>query len=193
MAEVAAKSGVLVIQDVGGEERPMSDRFLSHCGYLFPNETELARLTGLPTESENEIIRAAKSLQVKGCKNVCCTLGAKGSILIAEDGQVLKQGAFPIPGGKLVDTTGAGDTFRAAFAVAMLEGKTQQEAMRFASAAGAITVSRHGAIPSLPTRNEVETLLCESDSTPKVTTCVTHTMIVSNGAATKAFTSTTIR
>jgi ribokinase len=60
---------------------------------------------------------------------------------------------------KVVDTTGAGDCFTAAFAVAVLEGLEPQSALLFASAAASICVQRPGAIPSLPTADEVEALL----------------------------------
>jgi ribokinase len=60
---------------------------------------------------------------------------------------------------RVVDTTGAGDCFTAAFAVALLEGKTGADALRFASAAASICVQRKGAMPSMPSRAEVTALL----------------------------------
>lgn len=60
---------------------------------------------------------------------------------------------------KVVDTTGAGDCFTAAFAVAVLEGREPQDALRFASAAASICVQRPGAMPSLPSADEVQQLL----------------------------------
>jgi len=192
VAAVASSAGVLILQDVGGEERPMSDRLVSQIDYLFPNETELARLTGLPTETEEQIVFAARLLQAKGCKNVGVTLGADGSVLLTEDGQLLKQGSLPVPGGQVVDTTGAGDSYRAAFAVAVIEGKSMQDCMRFAAATGALTVSRHGAIPSLPTRAEVEALLGgeEAGATSSTTTTVTHHHHTTSHATTTATTTT---
>ena len=71
----------------------------------------------------------------------------------------IRQEAIKAP--KVVDTTGAGDCFTAAYGVALLEGKEGSEALRFASAAGSICVRRRGAMPSMPSREEVEELLLE--------------------------------
>lgn len=154
VAEIAHKAGVPVVQDVGGEERPFSDKILRRLTYICPNETELERLTGLPASTEEQIVVAARQLQRRGVKNVLVTLGGDGALLLDETGRVTKQASFAVPGGKVVDTTGAGDCFRAAFTVALVEGRPLQECMRFAAAAGSITVSRKGAIPSLPNREE---------------------------------------
>jgi len=158
VASVAHAAGVPVIQDVGGEERDFPDEHLKKLDYICPNETELERLTGMATDSEAKVVAAARSLQKRGVKNVLCTLGKDGAVLVTAQGQVLRQASFPVPGGKVVDTTGAGDCFRAAFAVALVEGKPPQECMKFAAAAGALTVSKMGAVPSLPTRAEVTAL-----------------------------------
>mmetsp|Transcript_99849 Transcript_99849/g.251842 ORF Transcript_99849/g.251842 Transcript_99849/m.251842 type:complete len:275 (-) Transcript_99849:167-991(-) len=154
VAEIAHAAGVPVIQDVGGEERPFSDKILRRLTYICPNETELERLTGLPTGTEEQIVVAARQLQNRGVKNVLVTLGGDGSLLLDDTGKVTRQAAFAVPGGRVVDTTGAGDCFRAAFTVALVEGHPLQECMRFAAAAGSITVSRMGAVPSLPSRDE---------------------------------------
>lgn len=69
------------------------------------------------------------------------------------------------PGGKVVDETAAGDSFRAAFAVALMEGRPVEKALMFASAAGAIACSRLGAIPSIPFRAECEQLLEGANAT----------------------------
>ena len=193
VAAAAKEAGALVIQDVGGEERPMTDALVASIDYLFPNETELARLTGLPTDTEEQIVLAAKALQAKGCKNVGVTLGSEGSILLTADGQFLKEGCLPIPGGKVVDTTGAGDSYRAAFAVAILEGRSPQDCMRFAAATGAITVSRHGAIPSLPTRREVEAVLGGGEENTTSVTATTVSSYKSSGTSPKTTTKTTTK
>lgn len=159
-AAAAHALGVPVIQDVGGEDRPISDSLLALLDFLSPNESELARLTGLPTDTEADVIAAARSLTARGCRNVLVTLGSRGSLLVPAGGApVLRQEALPPPGGVIVDATAAGDSFRAAFAVAFSEGKPMQECLRFATAAGAVAVSRMGAAPSLPTRAEVEAVL----------------------------------
>jgi hypothetical protein len=102
---------------------------------------------------------------------VLATLGDRGSLLLQADGTtVLRQLPLPVPGGKVLDTTGAGDAFRGAFAVALLEKSTPAHALRFAAGAAAFAVSRVGAVPALPTRRELERYLAavqEADaSTP---------------------------
>lgn len=158
-AAAARALSVPVLQDAGGEDRPISDALLRLLDFLAPNESELGRLTGLPTGSEAEVVAAARSLTARGCRNVLVTLGPRGSLLVPAEGPVLRQEALPTPGGVVVDATAAGDAFRAAFAVAFSEGRPAQECLRFASAAGAIAVSRMGAEPSLPVRAEVEAVL----------------------------------
>mmetsp|Transcript_39287 Transcript_39287/g.97325 ORF Transcript_39287/g.97325 Transcript_39287/m.97325 type:complete len:708 (-) Transcript_39287:172-2295(-) len=162
IASAAAALGVPVLQDIGGADRPISDAHLQRCALLSPNKPELARLTGLPVETEEQLMAAVNSLRDRGARRVLVTLGAQGSLLVGEDGSVLRQPALPIPGGVAIDETGAGDCFRAAFAVAMAEGRAAEECMRFAAAAGALAVSRLGAVPSIPSREEVEALVLHS-------------------------------
>lgn len=134
---------------------PLEDEILSKIEYLTPNETELSILTGLPTETDEEVIEAAKKLLKTGVKNVIATLGNRGALLATAEEIKL------VPGYKVkaVDTVAAGDSFNGALAVALTEGKTLEEAVRFANAMGALTVQKKGAIPSLHTRKEVETFL----------------------------------
>ena len=171
VASAAAQKGVPVILDVGGEDRPMSDTLLKHVTYISLNLSELARLTGMPTNSEDAVLAAAKSLQVRGARNVLITLGDQGSVLLCEGGELLKQGCCPVPGGKVVDATAAGDAYRAAFVSALVEGCSLEECMQWGSAAGAICVSRLGAIPSLPFREEMLRLRKETfgDAATKIT------------------------
>jgi hypothetical protein len=146
------------LQDAGGEDRPIANALLKLLDYICPNEFELARLTGgLPTGTEEEVLAAAASLTARGARNVLVTLGPRGALLLAADGSLLRQEALPLPGGgAVVDATAAGDAFRAAFAVALVEGRPLQACLQLASAAGAVAVSRMGAVPSLPTRTEAE-------------------------------------
>ena len=131
---------------------------------LSPNETELARLTGLPTAdasgavSEPLVLAAAAKLQSSGVREVLVKLGVDGSLLVPPaPAAPLRQRALLAPA--VVDTTGAGDCFTAAYAVALTEGAAAQAALRFASAAACLCVQRLGAMPSLPHREEVDALL----------------------------------
>jgi ribokinase len=93
---------------------------------------------------------------------VVVTMGAAGAYLATPDDAVLLP-AFPV---RPVDTTGAGDVFNGALAVALGENRPLPEAVRFASAAAAISVTRHGAQPSSPTRDEILALLAVSPVVP---------------------------
>ncbi|KAK9791827.1 hypothetical protein WJX73_002988 [Symbiochloris irregularis] len=157
VAKIVADKGKPVILDCGGGEDPISEQLLQHLTVLSPNETELARLSGQPTESEQEIEAAVHKLQGKGVQQVLVKLGQQGSVLYGAADEPIRQGIFKVD--KVVDTTGAGDTFTAAYAVALLEGNSQQDCLRFAAAAAALCVQRPGAMPSSPLRDEVEQLL----------------------------------
>lgn len=123
----------------------------------------LNRITGLPTDNDDQIIAAAKSLGSKGVSKVLVKLGGQGSMMVSkkegggDEWEIFRQPIIPAP--KVVDTTGAGDTFTAAFAVAYLEGKGSQEAMKFATAAASLCVRKMGAMSSAPTRKEIDDLL----------------------------------
>lgn len=123
--------------------------------WLCPNETEAAKLTGQPIDSPATAVRAALQLSRMASGNALITLGENGLLLVTQ-GQCLQAGAFRI---QPVDATAAGDACVAAWAVAIAEGRSIQDSVRFAAAAGAMTVSRHGASTSLPLRTEVERLL----------------------------------
>lgn len=177
---------VLVVLDLGGVDAPLSLELMEHVDILSPNENELQRITGLPTGSRGEAVEAARALQQFGKTNkpaVMVTLGAKGSFFLPSPTPRIPyplpiwQEALPIPGGKVVDATGAGDSFRAAFSVCLVENDGQQsvrehpteqseendelakKCLQFAAAAGSFAVSKKGAMPSLPRRQEVEDLL----------------------------------
>ncbi|GFR41527.1 hypothetical protein Agub_g2223 [Astrephomene gubernaculifera] len=158
VARLAHTAGVPVFLDAGGVEGPISPELLSYLAVLSPNETELARLTGMPTDSEDQVLAAAGKLLDAGVKAVLVKLGAEGSLLLPGRGEApVRQRAFKAP--EVVDTTGAGDCFTACYAVALLQGCPPAAALRFASAAACLCVQRRGAMPSLPAREEVELLL----------------------------------
>jgi ribokinase len=104
-----------------------------------------------------QVQAAAAELQKKGVGTVLVKLGSDGSLLIPQGSAAVRQQAVKVA--KVVDTTGAGDCFTAAFAVATLEGKSDAAALQFASAAAALCVQQPGAMPSLPYREAVDQLL----------------------------------
>ena len=117
-----------------------------------PNETEAALYVGqnLPAEE------AARQLLARGLQGVVLKRGAQGAYVALASGSAAWVKPFPV---QAVDTVAAGDCFNGAFAVALLESNDPLQAARFASAAAAISVTRHGAQSSMPTRQEVEKLI----------------------------------
>ena len=134
---------------------PLSPEMLAHVDYITPNETELAVLTGMPTDTPEEQRLAAERLLEMGVGCVVATLGSHGAMIVTRKG-VQTVAGFPV---EAVDTVAAGDSFNGALAVALTEGKSLSEAVRFANAMGALTVTEKGAIPSLHRRAEVEAFL----------------------------------
>ena len=155
--DIAADAGIPVLLNPA-PANPIKDKVLQKLAYLVPNETEATVLTGIRIRDEEERIclesaeRAAKALLSRGVKNVIITLGDAGAICVAKDSMDYCPSVENITA---VDPTAAGDSFIGAFAVAKCEGMSNYEAMRFACRAAAITVSRNGAQPSLPTKEEV--------------------------------------
>ena len=156
---------IVVFQDVGGEDRPISKEMLELCDYIVPNESELKRLVESSFSStsstlvsgdgneETVVVEYAKELQRLGAANVLVTRGSSGSMLLAKDGTVTFQSAIRCDNDAVVDETGAGDCFRAAFAVAyIIEGWDLKRSLLFASAAGSCSVEKNGAVPSTPDR-----------------------------------------
>ncbi|KAF5175177.1 Ribokinase [Thalictrum thalictroides] len=134
VAKVAQNAGVQVLMDAGGMERPTPVELLSFVDILISNETELEHLTGMPTKSYEEISQAAAKCLEMGVKKVLVKHGENGSVLYVEGEEAIRQ--MPISTGNILDTTGAGDTFTAAFAVALVEGKSEVECLTFAGIAG---------------------------------------------------------
>ena len=125
---------------------------------LLPNEYEIALMTGFPPlQSAADARSAAEKLLSLGAKNLLVTMGGQGAVLF--DGKMeLNISACSV---QAVDTTAAGDCFVGALAVGLCEGKSLPGAAEFASVAAAISVTRAGAQPSLPRRDEVEQFIRE--------------------------------
>lgn len=134
----------------------LSAEILALVDILTPNETEAAMLSGLPVTNTAEAEAAADALIARGAGSVVITLGEKGALLRRNGETVL---APAVKAGKLVDTTGAGDSFNAGIAVALSEGRSMAEALRFACAVAGLKVTRAGAGAGMPHRAEVDALL----------------------------------
>lgn len=122
---------------------------------ISPNALEAATLVGHPVESDVEVEDAARELLAAGPQSVVLKRGSAGALLATSEG-VTHVPSFRV---NVVDTTGAGDAFSGALVVAIAEGKPLQEAVRIASAAGAITVTRVGTLAAMPARAEIEDFL----------------------------------
>jgi ribokinase len=130
--------------------QPLSDTILKLVDILTPNETEAAVLTG-----QTGIEEAARNLLARGAREVLVTRGEQGALWVNV------AGTREIPPFKVqsVDSTAAGDAFNGALAAALAEGQLLDCALRFASAAGALAVTKRGAQDSLPGRHEIELML----------------------------------
>lgn len=151
---IAASGGATVILNPA-PGRDLPDDLLAQVSVLTPNEGELRLLTGLDAADPAQRDRAVSMLLDRGAGAVVVTLGPRGAYLATAEERRLVPG-FPV---EAVDTTGAGDVFNGALAVALGEGETLANGVRFACAAAAISATRPGAQPSAPTRAEIESFL----------------------------------
>ncbi|MBC3380881.1 ribokinase [Serratia fonticola] len=133
----------------------LPDELLAMVDMITPNETEAQRLTGIAVNNDADAERAASILHDKGIGCVIITLGSRG-VWLSENGKGKLVPGFKV---KAVDTIAAGDTFNGALVTALLEGKVMSDAVRFAHAAAAIAVTRPGAQPSVPWREEIDAFL----------------------------------
>ena len=119
--------------------------------YLTPNAGEAGRLSGVAVTDRATAAEAAAMLRRRGVATVVVTLGADGALVASAAGMAHVPGVTVTA----IDTTAAGDTFNAALAVGLGEGRALGDALRFANAAAALACTRRGAQPSLPSRAEV--------------------------------------
>ena len=144
----------------------LDDELLSLVTYLTPNEQEASMETHLPLGTDeqglkkDDLQKIAAALWSKGVENVIITLGGSGSAVVGAD-SIRYIPCVRMP--HVADPTAAGDSFVGALSVGLSVGLTQEQALAFASHTAAITVSRMGAMPSLPTLEEVLALMRERD------------------------------
>ncbi|WP_256591272.1 PfkB family carbohydrate kinase, partial [Pseudomonas sp. HMWF006] len=144
--------GKTVILNPAPASRPLPADWFAAIDYLIPNESEAAALSGLPVESRESAEKAASRLIAMGAGKVIITLGAEGSLFA--NGKGFEH--FRAPKVKAVDTTAAGDTFVGGFAAALADGKSEAEAIRYGQIAAALSVTRAGAQPSIPSMSDVQ-------------------------------------
>lgn len=149
--KLARKLGKIVLLDPAPAPEHFPKELYQYIDIIKPNESELSRLTGI-ADAQNHLEEAVQILKDHGVKNVLVTLGGEGAYLDAENKTAVH---IPAKKVKVVDTTAAGDSFTAALAAMILDGKALEEAAEFANQVSAIVVTREGAQDSIPTLQEV--------------------------------------
>lgn len=157
LASVAGRHKIPFMLDPA-PARELSAELLRKVDYLTPNETETCILCGVNTGALNaaNVAEYAQSLRDRGARHVIIKMGAQGAYLSGTDGSGKFLPAFQV---RAEDSTAAGDAFNGGLAVAMMQGQGLEEAARYASAVAAISVTRMGAQPSMPTAREVSKFL----------------------------------
>ncbi|EZI25399.1 MULTISPECIES: ribokinase [Pseudomonas] len=144
--------GKTVILNPAPASAPLPAEWYASIDYLIPNESEAGALSGVTVDSLDSARLAATRLIQAGAGKVIITLGPQG--VLFSDGLVFEH--LVAPKVKAVDTTAAGDTFVGGFAAALANGESEAEAIRFGQVAAALSVTRAGAQPSIPTLHDVQ-------------------------------------
>ncbi|HEV2117704.1 MAG TPA: ribokinase [Terriglobales bacterium] len=157
VAEMGYRKNIPVMLDPA-PARELPPKLLLQLAWLTPNEVEAAALCGHPGEglAPEHVPQCAEQLLSRGPRHVVIKLGAQGAYLATRDGLRQHIPAYRV---RAVDTTAAGDAFNGALAVALLQGKSPVEAAGFASAVAALSATKKGAQPSMPTALEVSKFL----------------------------------
>lgn len=151
-ARIAHENGVKVILNPAPfPKNPLPKELLENIDIIIPNETEAAYMAGEQITDEQSALSVIRKIQDLGVGNVIVTVGSKGAYTL-EDSKLINVPAFPV---KAVDTVAAGDTFCGALCVALSKGFSMSDAIRIGNKAASIAVTRIGAQPSVPTREEV--------------------------------------
>ena len=158
--EVASSASVPVMLDPAPAQS-LSPEILRKLDWITPNETESALLMHEAAPALSELRGFAERLLALGPKNVLLKLGARGAYLATGSG--LRE-HIPAPSVTAVDSTAAGDALNGALAVALVDGADPVEAVRFGVAAASLSVTRLGAIPSLPTADELREFRRHADA-----------------------------
>ena len=155
-AKMAAEAGVkVVLNPAPAPAEPLSEELLKNLYLITPNRSEASRITGIDIKDMDSAQRAARAIHEMGPKNVIITLGSDGALIY--DGNAIT--LIEAQKVEAVDTTAAGDTFNGVLVSALAEGYSLIDSAREASVAAAISVTRMGAQPAAPTREEVEAFI----------------------------------
>ncbi len=151
--QLAAPQAIVILNPAPAQ--PLDDELLRRVSILTPNESEAELLTGVTIENEVGVTTAATALLARGVKTVLITLGPQGTYVAGAEFRGVVPGFSVTP----VDTTAAGDVFNGALAIALAEKKPLRDAVRFANAAAALSVTKRGAQPSAPSRRDIDAFL----------------------------------
>jgi ribokinase len=159
--QIARASGVLTVLNPA-PAKPLDPALLQLCDWLIPNEHEASHLSGIAVHDHESARLATSALRHRFPRLQCLvTLGAMGAWLDSQEWRGTVPG-FPVTA---IDTVGAGDTTIGAFIAELLRGASVQESARFAMAAAALSVTRPGAMTSIPTESEVRSLITQFERT----------------------------
>ena len=156
VCRLAKEKNIPVVVDAGPAKNFPLEK-IKGIEILSPNETEVFAMCGVDIKSEEDIEKAAKILKDRSeCNFVVIKMGKEGAYVYSDDISKMIPVKRKV---KAVDTTAAGDCFTAAMTVSFLKDKNIKKAIAYGHLAAGISVTRLGAIPSLPTANEIEKLL----------------------------------
>ena len=160
--EVARRHGRIAILNPAPAV-PVEPALLAHVDVLTPNESELRILLGLAPDDPTDTLVLAGRLRQMGVRNIVVTRGSQGALIIHTDGTTEHVPGVPV---EVVDTTGAGDAFTCALAVALAGGQSLSDAVRYATYAGALACTQLGVIPALATHQAVAAFMAHRSSSP---------------------------
>ena len=154
VAQAAHDHGVTVVFDPA-PARPLPQEAYSYLDWITPNEVEAEALVGFPVRTESDAAKAADILCGLGIRTAVIKMGERGAYYQSNDASEMVP-AFKVDA---IDTVAAGDAFNAGVAAGLAARRSAEECVRWGAAAGALAVTRRGAISSLPRRSEFEKLL----------------------------------
>ena len=156
-AKTTKENGVAVLLDPA-PARELPDELLRLCDFITPNETEAQILTGIKVNDYKDAKKAAEILLKRGVQAVIVKMSSQGSYYFDGESEI-EFSAYQV---NPVDTVAAGDAFNGGFAAALAEGEPLEKMMQWANACGALSTTKLGAQPSMPSREELLNFLKEN-------------------------------
>lgn len=161
-ARLAHERGLTIVLDPAPAQELPAELY-TLVDIITPNEVEAGQLVGVSIKNPNDAAGAARMLLSLGVKTVMVKMGALGVLYAQAESEPILAPAFEV---QAVDTVAAGDAFNGGLAAALVEGKSLPEAVRWGAAAGALSATKMGAQPSMPTRAEFDAFLTAQTNHP---------------------------